>query len=118
MVRFLVAAGADVNARMENGKSELGRFTYTGSTPFLLAAQASDLPLMKLLVELGADPQRPAADGSTPFLAAAGVGALGDGDESAGTEAESIAAIEFLLELGADINAVGTVPPTRAAPTW
>jgi ankyrin repeat protein/acetyl esterase/lipase len=106
MVRILVAAGADVNARFERGKSELGRFTYTGSTPFLLAARSSDLPLTKLFVELGADPHLPNAVGSTPLLAAAGVGALGDGDESAGTEEEAIAAIEFLLELGADINAV------------
>jgi ankyrin repeat protein/acetyl esterase/lipase len=106
MVRILVAAGADINARFKRGKSELGRFTYSGSTPFLLAAQASDLPLMKLLLELGADPELPNADGTTPLLAAAGVGALGDGDESAGTEEEAIAATEFLLELGADINAV------------
>jgi ankyrin repeat protein/acetyl esterase/lipase len=106
MVRILVAAGANVNARFERGKSELGRFTYTGSTPFLLAAQASDLPLMELLIELGADPKLPNADRSTPLLAAAGVGALGDGDESAGTEQEAIAAVEFLLQLGADVNAV------------
>jgi ankyrin repeat protein/acetyl esterase/lipase len=106
MARILVAAGADINARFKRGKSELGRFTYSGSTPFLLAAQASDLPLMKLLLELGANPELPNADGATPLLAAAGVGALGDGDESAGTEEEAIAATEFLLELGADINAV------------
>ncbi len=56
MVRILVASKADLNARLKNGKSELGRFTYTGSTPFLLAAQASDVALVKLLVELGADP--------------------------------------------------------------
>ncbi len=34
MVRMLVQSGADLNAKMENGKSELGRFTYTGSTHF------------------------------------------------------------------------------------
>jgi ankyrin repeat protein len=106
MVRILVAAGADINARFKRGKSELGRFTYSGSTPFLLAAQASDVVLMKLLVELGADPTIPTADGTTPLLAATGVGALGDGDESAGTEEEAIAATEFLLKQGADINAV------------
>ncbi len=31
---------------------------------------------------------------------------MSDGDESAGTEEEAIEAVEFLLELGADINAV------------
>jgi ankyrin repeat protein/dienelactone hydrolase len=106
MVRMLVDAGADVNASFKRGKSELGRFTYSGSTPFLLAAQASDVPLMKLLIELGADPDTPSSDGTTPLLAAAGVGALGDGDESAGTEEEAIAAVEYLLQLGADVNVV------------
>jgi acetyl esterase/lipase len=106
MVRILVAAGADINARLKRGKSELGRFNYSGSTPFLLAAQASDVPLMKLLIELGADPTIPNEDGTTPLLAAAGVGALGDGDESAGTEEQAIAAVELLLKLGADVNAV------------
>ena len=36
---------------------------------------------MKLLLELGADPSVPNADNCTPLLAAAGVGALADGDE-------------------------------------
>lgn len=106
MVRLLVAAGGDVDARLRRGNSELGRFTYDGSTPFLLAAQASDLPLMKLLVELGADPELANTDGTTPLLAAAGVGALGDGDESAGTDEEAIAAVRLLLEIGANIDAV------------
>ncbi|MCA9181337.1 MAG: alpha/beta fold hydrolase, partial [Planctomycetales bacterium] len=106
MVRMLAAFGANLNARFANGKTDLGRFTYTGSTPFLFAAQTADVPLMQLLVDLGADTNLPNDDGTTPLLAATGVGALGDGDESAGTEEETIAAVEYLLELGADINAV------------
>ncbi len=61
---------------------------------------------MKLLLELGADPTLTNKDGSTPLLAAAGVGALSDGDEAAATEEETLAAIEFLLDRGADVNAV------------
>lgn len=106
MVRLLAAARADLNSRLENGKAELGRFTYTGSTPLLLAAQASDVPLVKLLVELGADPHMANSDGTSPLLAACGVGALGDGDESAGTEDEVIATAEYLLSLKANINSV------------
>ena len=106
MVRILVGAGADVDARFRRGKSELGRFAYTGSTPFLLAAQSSDVPLMQTLVQLGADPNLTTVAGSTPLLAATGVGALGDGDESAGTEEEAIATVEYLLTLNADIDAV------------
>jgi uncharacterized protein len=106
MVRQLVAYKADLNARMERGESGRGRFTTTGSTPFVLAARACDVPLMRLLLELGADPQLANADNSTPLLAASGVGALGDGDESAGTEEEAVEACRMLLDLGADINAV------------
>ena len=106
IVRQLVAHGADINVRLENGTSGRGRFTTTGSTPFLLAARASDVPLMTLLLELGADPKLANADDCTPLLAAAGVGALGDGDEAAGTEDEALEAVRVLLKLGADVNAV------------
>jgi ankyrin repeat protein len=105
-VKQLLARGADIDARLEKGESGRGRFTTTGSTPFLLAARASDVPLMKVLLELGADPKLANADNCTPLLAAAGVGALGDGDEAAGTDEEALAAVKLLLEIGADINAV------------
>ena len=106
LVRHLVEHKADVNIRLEKGESGRGRFTTTGSTPFLLAARTADIPLMRLLLELKADPRLSNADNSTPLLAAAGVGALGDGDEAAGTEEEAVEAAKLLLELGADINAV------------
>jgi ankyrin repeat protein len=106
LVRLLARHGADVNARLEDGTSGRGRFTTTGSTPFLLAARAGDVPLMKVLLDLQADPSLPNADHCTPLLAACGVGALGDGDEAAATEEEAIAAVNLLLELGADVNAV------------
>jgi ankyrin repeat protein len=105
-VRQIVTHSADLNARLEKGTSERGRFTTTGSTPFLLAARASDVPLMKLLVELGADTTIANADNCTPLLAAAGVGALGDGEEAAGTEDEALEAVRMLLDLGGDVNAI------------
>ncbi|RMF44490.1 MAG: ankyrin repeat domain-containing protein [Planctomycetota bacterium] len=105
-VRQMVAAGADVNAR--HGKAAAGnlRLNKTGATPFLLAAETGDLPLLKLLLELGADPHLQNVDHCTPLLAAAGVGVLGNGDESAGTEEEAIATVQMMLDLGLDINAV------------
>lgn len=106
MARELIAHGADVNVRLEKGESGRGRFTTTGSTPFVLAARSCDVPLMRLLLELKADPKLANADNCTPLLAASGVGALGDGDEAAGTEEEAVEAVRFLLELGADVNAV------------
>ena len=106
IVRVLARAGADLDARMENGQSQLGRFTYTGATPLLLAAQASDVALVRLLIELGADPHIATSDGTTPLLAACGVGALDDGHESAGTEDEVMATVGYLLTQDADINGV------------
>jgi len=105
-VRQLVAHGADIHVRLEKGDSGRGKFTTTGSTPLLLAARAADVPLMPLLLELDADPGLANVDNCTPLLAAAGVGALGDGDEAAGTDEEAAEAVRLLLEIGADVNAV------------
>jgi len=100
--RRLVAAGADVNARLERGRSGLD---LTGATPLLMAAKNADLDLMRRLVELGADPMIPNKDGATPLLVAAGLGCFAP-DEEAGTEAECLEAVDYLLQLGADVNHV------------
>lgn len=76
-----------------------------GATPFLLASKTADLPLMKLLVELGADPLKPNHDGCTPLMAAAGIGTYAP-DEEAGTEEECLASVEYLLSLGAKLDTV------------
>jgi uncharacterized protein len=60
---------------------------------------------MKVLVAAGADPLLPNADGTTPLLAAAGVGTHSPG-EDAGTENDAVVATKLALELGGDINAV------------
>jgi ankyrin repeat protein len=106
IVRQLVNHGADINARLKKGASGRGRFTTTGSTPFLLASRTADVPLMQLLLVLKADASLANADNSPPLLAASGVGALDDGEEAAATEDEAIEAVKLLLDLGADINAV------------
>jgi ankyrin repeat protein len=103
--RKLVARGADVNAQLRKGAAGRGKLNLTGATPFLLASKTADLPYMRLLVELGCDPLRPNKDGCTPLMAAAGIGTLAP-DEEAGTEAEALAAVEYLLTLGADVNTV------------
>jgi ankyrin repeat protein len=104
-VRKLVEHGADVNARLKTGKAGKAQLARMGATPFLLAAATADVPLMKLLVELGADPSIPNADGATPLMAAAGLGTMAPTEE-AGTEPEAIEAVKLALELGNDINAV------------
>jgi ankyrin repeat protein len=103
--RYLAGHGASVNARLEKGPSGVGKLGLTGATPFLLASKTADLPYLELLVELGADPLLPNKDGCTPLMAAAGIGTLAP-DEEAGTEAEALAAVEYLIGLGADVNTV------------
>jgi ankyrin repeat protein len=104
-VRQAVVAGADVNAKLSPRSTSKGRLGLGQATPFLLAAKTADLPLMKLLVELGADPLQPNQDGCTPLMAAAGMGTYAP-DEEAGTEDECIAAVEYLLSLGASVNTI------------
>lgn len=104
-VRKLVSHGADVNLRLKAGRSGKGILTRKGATPFLMAALTADLPFLRLLKELGADPGMPNAENCTPLMAAAGVGTLAPTEE-AGTEPEVLATVEYLLSLGADINAV------------
>ena len=104
-VRALVQHGADVNLRLASGRSGFADFTMTGSTPFVLAARTGDLPLLKTLLDLDASPTIANSDRTTALLAAAGVGDLGSGQQSAGSEGEAIQTIQLLLDLGADINA-------------
>lgn len=103
--RQLVASGANVNTRLAKGASGRGKLNMTGATPILLASKTADLAYIRLLVELGADPLLPNKDGCTPLMAAAGIGTLAP-DEEAGTEPEALAAVEYLLSLGADVNTV------------
>ncbi len=104
-VEQLVTHGADVNAQLKNGEGGKAKLNRTGATPFLMAADTADVPLMRLLVKLGVDPLLPNADGSTPLMAAAGFGTLAPGEE-AGTEPELLEAVQLALELGGDVNAV------------
>lgn len=104
-VRRLVLAGADVNAKLERGSAGKAKLNMKGATPFLLACKTADLPLLKVLHELGADPKLVNEDNCTPILAASGIGTTSV-DEEPGTEPEVIETIKYLLALGADVNAV------------
>ena len=104
-VRKMVAAGADVNLKLDSGKPRRAKLTGKGLTPFLLAASTADIPLMELLLELGADPKETNVDGCTALMACAGVGVVAVGEEP-GTEEEVDRGIRMLAKLGIDPNVV------------
>ena len=106
LVRKLKAHGADVNARVTR-RPNVGvtALNFIGATPFFMAARGGDTELMRLLVELGADPLLPNEDGTTPLMAAAGVGTHSPG-EDAGSPPEALEAVKLAIELGNDVNVV------------
>ncbi len=108
-VREIVKRGVNVNSRLpEDTRIMPGTSSHLetgGATPLLFAADRSDVPLMRLLLELGADPLLPNFNNTTPLLAAAGVGTR-EPLEEAGEESEALEAVKLMLEIGADINTV------------
>jgi uncharacterized protein len=107
LVRKLVAKGADVNARQKREPRDGNRnlLNRLGSTPFLLAAKSDDVPLMRVLIECGADARLATNNGTTPLMAAAGVGIWAPG-ENPGTHEEALAAVRIAFEAGGDVNAI------------
>jgi ankyrin repeat protein len=104
-VKEMVANGALVNLQSKGavpGRGVLGR---PGATPFLAAASTADVPLLEMLVKLGADPRLPNSRRTSPLLAAAGVG-VGAPEEAPGAEPEVLETVQLLLKVGADVNAV------------
>jgi ankyrin repeat protein len=108
-VREIVKRGATVNLRLDKGAPKVpntsSRIGTEGATAFLLAADRSDVPLMRLLLELGADPLLPNFNKTTPLMVAAGLETV-EPLEEAGEEPEAVEAVTLLLDRGADVNAV------------
>ena len=82
LVQKLVAHGADIDARQtaeptDGNRNKLDRI---GATPFLLAAKAADVPLMRVLLAAGADASITTEKGTTALMAAAGVGIWAPGE--------------------------------------
>jgi ankyrin repeat protein len=65
--RKLLHLGADVNATVEKPRS-YGNGPKADSTPLHLAAWEGHLPMVKLLLEFGADPEARVREGMTPLL--------------------------------------------------
>ena len=107
LVKKLVARGADPNALLKKEPRDGYRqlLNRIGATPFLLAAKAADVDLMRVLAASGADPLRPTAEQTTPLMAAAGVGIWNVG-ESPGTNEAALDSVKLCLELGGDVASV------------
>jgi ankyrin repeat protein len=102
----LITEGADLNARVTTRPpAGITGLNFIGGTPFLLAARTADAELMRLLLEMGADAALTNEDGSTALMVAAGLGTSSPGEDP-GTEAEVLEAVQVVLDLGLNIDAV------------
>jgi ankyrin repeat protein len=107
-IKFLLDHGADVNHRIVESSETRTVFTNqwldeNGATAFLRASQSGDLPLMKMLVEYGADPHINTELGITPLAVAAGIGWV-EGVTTEWSPEQTVEAVKYLLELGIDPN--------------
>lgn len=88
----------------------LGRHhvSLVGASPFYSAARNGDAPMMRLLVEHGADPNVATEVGVTPLMAAACIDYYegeSPGPTTGVSEAERLEAVKLAIELGNDPNA-------------
>ena len=108
VINSLLAKGANPNAKVKDNTLTRTIFTMQwffedGATPFIRASQSSDVVLMKLLLDKGADVKAVTANGDSALTAAAGIGWV-DGVTYERSPAENLEAVKLLLDLGVDPN--------------
>ena len=108
-IKKLIDKGADVNWRVQESTWYRTVFTAlwvneAGATPFWRASQSSDVAVMKLLLEHGADPKIATNVGNTPLHVAAGIGWV-EGITYEWSKEANVEAVKLLLSLGLDPNA-------------
>jgi len=107
-ISFLLNHGANPNLRAKDNTLTRTIFTMqwffeSGATPFVRAAQSSDLDLLKLLIKHGADPMLKTDFGDTALTAAAGIGWV-EGVTYEHSPKQNVETVKYLLELGLDPN--------------
>jgi uncharacterized protein len=110
LMKALLDDGADPNLRL--GKKlwfrSFGDHSWidpAGATAFFRAAQSTDIAAMKLLAAHGADPELASTGGDTPLMVACGIG-WGYHYSMNAPDYTWMDAVRYLIELGANINAV------------
>jgi ankyrin repeat protein len=127
VVQSLLKHGANPNARLvqdkekaaeeiKNGNVQIegkrsavtvDEIVLQGATPLFLAAEVNNLDVIKTLVAAGADPLIASDRGTTPLMMAAGAGTDVQREREPEERATAVETAKFLVEHGADVNAVG-----------
>ena len=109
LIRLLVEKGANLNARTKESPpirhhllsvtGTLEWVDFTGQTPFIRAARAGDVTVMKLLLEHGADPFIETFEGTNALMAAAGINWVVSQTWTEGPE-QLLEAVQLCIDLG------------------
>jgi uncharacterized protein len=113
LITVLLSKGADPNVRMKEVPpirraflrvtGDLSWVDMTGQTPFLRAALAGDVTVMRLLLQHKADPKIGTFAGTSPLMIAAGVNWVFSQTYDEG-QAARLEAVKLCHELGMDVN--------------
>ncbi len=127
LVKALLAHGANPNARISRGTpitrsaQEYVLPDYLiGATPFFLASRYLEPEILKALAAAGADPSLSTKDGTTPLMAATGVGWKAGETRRAmefpmvppPDEDRVLEAVKVALSMGANVNATNQAGET------
>jgi uncharacterized protein len=110
LIKDLLSRGANPNAQVNSTpfrgfmQGNANWVNFDGQTAFIRAALSGDVPLMRLLLEHGADPNLKTYEGSTALMAAAGVNWV-VGQTYTRSDEDFLEAAKLCLERGADVNA-------------